>query len=62
MSGCFTHCAATDVGANGRAVDRVHHRGHGFGGGQPVAVVVARGDRAAIVQVTEHERHRTEPL
>ena len=62
MSGRFTDRAATDVGADGRPVDWGHHGGHGFRGGEPVAVVVTGGNRAAIVQVTEHERHCAEPL
>ncbi|KAK2174852.1 hypothetical protein NP493_773g00004 [Ridgeia piscesae] len=62
MCWCLTDGAATDIGAHGRPVDRVHHRGHGFRGRQPVAVVVARCDGATVVEVAEHERHRTEPL
>ena len=62
MCRSLTHGAATDVGAHGRPVDRVHHGGHGFRGREPVAVVVAGGDGAPVVEVAEHERHRTEPL
>ena len=62
MSGRFTDSAPTDVGADGRPVDWGHHGGHGFRGRQPVAVVIAGGDRAAVVQVTEHKRHCAEPL
>jgi len=38
-----------------------HHRQSG-GGGQPERLVVATGVVAHVVEVTEHEWHRAEPL
>lgn len=58
LRGSFTDGASTDVAADFRPRDGIHHRRHGLWGRQPVAVVVSRGKRTAVVDVTEHKRHR----
>ena len=58
---CFTHRAPADIGHNLRSFNGRHHGRHGLVGAEPVAVVVARRHRAAVVEVTEHERHGAEP-
>lgn len=57
----FTDRAAADIRSDLLLLDRIHHHGHGLWGAEPVAVVIARGQGAPIVDVTEHERHDTEP-
>ena len=43
-------------------LDGGHHLRHGLGGAEPVAVVVATGVVAYVVQVAEHEGHSRESL
>jgi len=57
---CFADGTAADVFANLSSGDRVHLRRHRLRRGQPVAVVVARRESAAVVDIAEHERHRVE--
>lgn len=56
----FTHCTPADEGLDALSSDGGHGHRHGLLRGQPVRVVVTRGEVTHVVDVTEHEGHRAE--